>query len=474
MKRILIIFLALAYTFSYADAKEIKGTVKDTEGNAISGVVVSDGLLTTVTDSKGRFEIDPDQDSRFIFISTPAGYSSSTSAGNESYFMAIGRNAKKSYDFIVRKKEKDDTRHNLIAFADPQISEADELPQLEEQTKAMGEFVKSMDSDETFAICLGDLVGWDHRIYPGIKKAFDQVGIPMRIVMGNHDMTCWGNQFEGSAKDFEDAFGPAWYSFNVGKVHYVVLNNNFFIGRDWFYIGYLEQRQLRWLERDLSYVPAGSTVVVSVHIPTTLWESDREAFSYNDISEIMSNKKALYERLAPYKAIILSGHTHTSMNQIITPDLMEQNISGLCGAWWCGPYCIDGTPIGWKAIEFNGDKVTWQFKSSGKPLDHQMKVYVDDDEYKGYTVANIWDYDPMWKVEYFEDGVKVCDMERFKGYDPAAKNYYSPATGKFKREWVCAYPTWNMFRASLSPDAKVIEVRVTDRFGRVYRQEINR
>ena len=58
-------------------------------------------------------------------------------------------------------------------------------------------------------------------------------------------------------------YGPAYYSYNVGEVHYAVLNDNYYIGRDWYYIGYLEERQLAWLERDLSFVPAGTTVVVA-------------------------------------------------------------------------------------------------------------------------------------------------------------------------------------------------------------------
>jgi hypothetical protein len=78
-------------------------------------------------------------------------------------------------------------------------------------------------------------------------------------------------------------FGPAWYSFNVGKVHYIVINNNFFIGTDWYYIGYIDERQLQWLENDLKHVKKGSQVIVSLHIPTTLDKSDREGFNYGNI-----------------------------------------------------------------------------------------------------------------------------------------------------------------------------------------------
>ena len=69
--------------------------------------------------------------------------------------------------------------------------------------------------------------------------------------------------------------------------------------------------------------------------------------------------------------------------------------------------------------------------------------------------------------EYFEDGVKVCDMERFEGKDPLTLELYKDPSS-LKRSWVQAVLTQNLFRAAMSRDAKSREVRVTDRFGNVY------
>lgn len=471
MKNILISLLFLTAGVLAADAKNIKGTVKDLDGNGVAGVVVSDGLNTVQTDAKGRYTMDTDSESRYLFISTPAGYKSETLEGKTLYYQKLG--VARNYDFLVEKKDKDDTNHNIIVIADPQISEADEFPELEVHAKDIGAFVQTLDGDDTFGLCLGDIVGWNHALYPEYNKVMLHAGIQFRNVMGNHDMTNYGDRHEGSMKDYEDTFGPAWYSFNVGKVHYVVLNDNFFIGRDWYYIGYLDKRQLEWLANDLSYVPKGSTVIVSLHIPTTLSEADRNAFTYNDISEIMANKKGLYQLLSPYKTLILSGHMHTGNNQLISDNLMEHNVTGLCGAWWCGPVCCDGAPVGYKIYEIDGDDIRWQYKPSGLSLDHQFKFYVDAAQHEGYVVANVWDYDPLWKVEYFEDGVKVCDMERFKGQDPYAVECYKDPS-KLKRSWVWALPTENLFRAKHSPEAKCLEVRVTDRFGRVFSEKVSR
>jgi hypothetical protein len=269
-------------------------------------------------------------------------------------------------------------------------------------------------------------------------------------------------------RNYEDLFGPCWYSFNVGKIHYIVLNDNFFVGRDWYYIGYLDERQLRWLENDLSYIPKGSQIVVSMHIPTTLDKSDRDAFRTDIMLDNLCNKPALYKMLESYKTLILSGHMHTADYEQISDNITEINIAGLCGAWWCGEVCIDGSPAGYKVFDMDGNSIKWIYKGCGHPLEYQMKVYTNLPEYPGEVIANVWDYDPSWKVEYFEDGVKICDMERFKAQDPLAKELYKDPSS-LKRTWVYAAPTENMFRARRSPEAKSIEVRVTDRFGRIYK-----
>ena len=269
MKEIVVSILLLATAVGGVRAENIKGTVKTTEGRGLSGVVVSDGLNVVQTDDKGRFEMDIDQDSRFVFISTPAGYTSATLEGETLFYKRIGKKVK-SYDFVVGVNPKDDKNHNLIVIADPQISDRSELPELEKYAEDMAEYVKQMDGDFTLGLCLGDIVGWDHSIYPEYNRIMAKTELDYRYVIGNHDMTNWGRSHETSMTDFENMYGPCWYSFNVGEVHYIVLNDNFFVGRDWFYIGYIDERQLSWLEKDLSYVPKGSSVVVSMHIPTTL------------------------------------------------------------------------------------------------------------------------------------------------------------------------------------------------------------
>ena len=148
-------------------------------------------------------------------------------------------------------------------------------------------------------ICAGDITSGDHTFYTSYNEVMSATGIEFRNAMGNHDMKLWGRSHETSAAAFEAMYGPAYYSYNVGEVHYAVLNDNYYIGRDWYYIGYLEERQLAWLERDLSFVPAGTTVVVALHIPTAFAGKDEKLFDYPQAERSLCNHRALHRLLEP-------------------------------------------------------------------------------------------------------------------------------------------------------------------------------
>jgi 3',5'-cyclic AMP phosphodiesterase CpdA len=60
-------------------------------------------------------------------------------------------------------------------------------------------------------------------------------------------------------------FGPDYYSFTRGGVHFVGLNT-VDIDDLWYY-GHVDSVQVAWLERDLAQVPAGMPVVTFDHIP---------------------------------------------------------------------------------------------------------------------------------------------------------------------------------------------------------------
>lgn len=448
------------------------GTVR-CEGRAVPGVVVSDGDRCAVTDAEGRFTLPRNDRARFVFVSTPAGYASPSDGSVVRFYLPVDEE-RTSYDFTLQRNTLDDTRHGFVVTADPQIFARKEFRLLEEAAEDIRRTVQAAVADRRpmHGICVGDITSGDHAFYPEYNAVMDRAGIPFRNAMGNHDMKIWGRSFETSLAPYEAAYGPSYYSYNVGRVHYVVLNDNFFIGRDWYYIGYLEERQLLWLEEDLRQVAPGTTVVVALHIPTMYKDKQTRPFDYPSAKRSLCNYRALYDLLEPYNAHIVSGHMHTMENSDIRPGLYEHNVAALCGAWWQGPICTDGTPAGYAVFEIDGDSVAWYYKATGEPRDFQLKIYdaKDDPSFAGRIVANVWNCDPSWQVEMHADGGQPVPMERMTAVDPQARALYADPS-RLDHKWITVIPSDHYYAAPLPAGVRRVRVTARDRFGTVYQAE---
>ena len=471
MKKILLLLVAATQLAVLGAAeRSVKGRVA-CAGKGVANVVVTDGYNFAQTDDKGRYTLVASDDSRFVYLSVPAGYEVESLRSVPQFWLPIAEN-RSVYNFELRRKTQDDTHHGFIVVADPQIWARKEFPMLAE---AMDDIRTTVaDYDIPFhGMCCGDIISFDHTFYPIYNQTAERSGLTFFNTPGNHDMTLYGRTFETTLSKYEDIYGPSCYSFNVGKAHYVVLDDNFYIGRDYFYIGYIDERQFRWLERDLSYVPEGSTVFLMLHIPTTLSPSDRERFKYDNISHIATNARHLHKLLAPYDAHILSGHMHTTSNQIVTDRLYEHNIPALSGAWWQGTLCTDGTPRGYGVFEIDGDEVTWYYKSTDHPADHQLRVYYGATypQFEGQLVADIWASDPSWRVEAAFDEEAPQPMERFTTYDPAAQKMYAD-TSHLDHKYIYPSKADHFYRATIPAGARKAQITATDRFGRTYTQII--
>ena len=117
--------------------------------------------------------------------------------------------------------------------------------------------------------------------------------------------------------------------------------------------------------------------------------------------------------------------------------------------------------------------MTWYYKSAGYDRYYQMRVYGlgEDKDNPDYVVANIWNYDDKWKVELLEDGKKTCDMDKFTGYDPLARVLCADKN-KVKYDWISPIPNEHMFKAKPKDRTAKLQVRVYDRFGNKYVQDI--
>ncbi|MFV0592133.1 MAG: calcineurin-like phosphoesterase C-terminal domain-containing protein [Draconibacterium sp.] len=475
MKRnILLLSLLSLALYSSAVNFIIKGSVS-CNGKGIAGVPVTDGYSVCLTNNKGQYLLNADSKSRFVYISSPAGYMVETDNSVPRFFHALSSDSELNgkIDFQLKHAPTDDTKHGFIVWADPQVKTIDEAQQAKEVAGDVKKLLQKYDGVSFHGLGCGDIVADNPSLYDSIKNMLSPLQIPFYQAIGNHDLYYDSRSNEASRNVYESNFGPDYYSFNRGDIHYVVLNDVFYIGRDYFYIGYLPETQLSWLEKDLSFVEEGKTVVLVLHIPTALDEQDIKQFSYPNISKSLSNKKALYKILEPFNAHIISGHMHVSNNLVVSPTLFEHNVSSVCGAWWQGPFAQDGTPKGYAVFEADGPNLSWYFKSAGFDKGHQFNTYSIDEnpEQSGFITVNIWNWDPEWKVFWYENGEKMGEMEQYEGRDPATTKAYADKE-KLDYKWLTSANTKHMFRAKpQSPSAK-ITVEVIDRFGNVYKQNV--
>jgi hypothetical protein len=293
------------------------------------------------------------------------------------------------------------------------------------------------------------------------------MGIPFFQVVGNHDLDQESGTDEGSTDTFTRHFGPRYYSFNRGAVHYVILDDVFWHGTG--YMGYVGSDQLHWLENDLRLVEAGRPVVVACHIPVLGGRHGRLGQEHPSPTISVSNRRMLYRLLEPYQAHILTGHTHEN-EHVFEGGAHEQVIGAVCGGWWTGPICGDGTPNGYAVYEARGEQITWRYKSTGFDFDHQLRVYPPgaDPTAPEEIVANVWDWDPDWTVVWYENGDRRGEMARRVGTDPLSETLHRGDDLPPRRTWVDPYRIEHLFYAPASQDARDIRVEATDRFGRVY------
>lgn len=458
-----ILFSALAFAGNIT----VKGKVVS-NGKGVALVQVTDGTNIVETDKKGAFSMEVQSQNEYVYYTLPSGYESPIEKGIPVFFQKIDPDLKKQeFDFEIKKSEKSQLIHKFILWADPQVLELSEFDQLEEVVADVNKTIASFPQDiPVHAICAGDNVFDQLTFFDKYKQVISQIKVPFYHVIGNHDMDYNNRSNELSAKSYSAAFGPTHFSYNVGKIHYVVLKDVFYYGYSYRYIGYIDELQLQWLEKDLQFVKPGSTVVVSLHIPTIYGESENADSYSTTLSNSVMNCSALYKVLSPYKAHILAGHSHTQWFTQVAPNISEHVHAAACGAWWQGEICTDGSPKAYTVYEVNGDSLTWYFKGVNESKEEQFKLYKTgtDNKYPECFVANVYNYDPLWKVYWYENGIMKGEMTQYWGEDPDAAELYQPGKNK-KHSWLSVSETHHLFRARSENPNTTISVEVVDRFG---------
>lgn len=476
-----LLFVLLGFTFTLSantNPRQIQVNGKVIcNGKGISSVVVTDGISVVETDKNGGYSLATSSERKFVYYSLPSGYESPIQDGVPVFYTAIDTSKKvQQINFKLTACNLSQRKHAFIVMADPQIHDIEEFDLLKIVIDDVNKTVADLSSQmPVHAMSCGDNVFDQLQFFDQYKQVIAQTKLPFYQLVGNHDLDYNNRSNELSSRSYSDKFGPEYYSFNKGLIHYVVLKDVFYYGYSYRYLGYVDENQLRWLEKDLAKIKPGSSVVVALHIPTVYGESEKEDSFSTLLSNSVMNSTALYKILSPFKTHIMAGHSHTQWNTVLSPYLFEHTHAAACAAWWQGEICVDGTPKGYTVYIADGDSLSWYFKGVNLNKEEQFKIYPvgSDSLYPDCIIANVYNYDPAWTVKWFENGVLMGEMEQYWGEDPLAKSIYVPGKNK-KYSWLGVGETHHLFKAKIHNPGSVIKVQVTDRFGKLYEIAMSR
>lgn len=458
-----VFFLVWGLFVSPVTAETARGVVfHDANGNlkrddgerGLAKIGVSNGEAVVETDAEGRYEIEVSDDTilfvikpqgwrtaldkhhlpRFYYIHKPAGSPPSQFAG-----VAPTGDLPESVDFPLYP-QKEPNQFKAIMFGDPQPRNQREVDYIAHDVVA-----ELVGSDASFGVTLGDIMFDDLSLFGSESAAIALIGIPWYNVIGNHDINREAKEDRYSDETFERTYGPSYYSFDYGKVHFLVLDDV-----DWkqqengnnSYTGGLHKRQLDFIRNDLARVPEEKLVVLMMHIPLV------------DVG----NRSELYRLIEkrPY-TMSISGHTHTHEHRFITredgwqgaePHHHVINVT-VSGSWWGGkpdengiPHATtsDGVPNGYSIITFDGSKYRVRYKAARRPADYQMNIVVPDSvavaaAAQTELVANIFNATARAKVRFQIDDGEWIEMKNDARVDPLFAQLSAEDEKVEKRTW---------------------------------------
>ncbi len=510
----------------YAGEEEIEPAAGSTvygrvscEGTGLANVVVSDGVEVVKTDSKGVYQMKSKKHNGYVFVSTPSGYEPLTNGILPKFHATVNPNAltPELVNFQLKKVDGQEN-HRMLMLGDIHLAARND------DKKQFAEFVKDLNATvsatpvKVYALTLGDMT-WDlywldnkYSFKEYLADAAGIQGVMLYHTIGNHDHSMYYMGDFDTVKDYKENIGPTYYSFNIGKVHYVVLddvectNSTINLDRkDGAYVRAYDGRvvadELAWLRKDLASVPNGTPLVVTMHIPM-----------YNNKGQYgLKEASALAAVLKPYPEVHLyTAHTHTVYNkdELATDHLFEHNAGAICATWWWTGKLTpgvhigqDGSPGGYTVMDVTGTDFKWQYKATGKGTDYQFRTYdrnqihITKDAYcpkysgtdfkpsiwgtassANEVYINVWNWDPKWTVEVTEDGKSLPVSQLVSGeLDPL--HYIAYTTKRFNSNAATTFKTeknYHLFKVTASSATSTLDIKVTDRFGIVYTETMAR
>lgn len=440
-------------------------------GVGVENVVVSDGAEVTVTNEKGIYQLKSAKKWGYVFISVPSGYEVPSVGVLPQFHRALKNSADvvERADFKLEKVNGQDS-YKIFMLGDMHLANrTGDLGQFAQFTSDLTDYMTRHKGEKMYALTLGDMT-WDLYWYSNsyyfpqyLNTVNSQIkNLQIFHTMGNHDNDFQTRSDYDAAVKYVDQICPTYYSFNIGKVHYVVMDDIDCSSYDGStsrnYVKSLSAEQLDWLAKDLSHVAKTTPVVVAMHAqvfyPTT---------SGFKIDHDQVNTLRLFDILDGYTVRFVTGHTHKLFN--VTPDapivdghnFREYNSGSVCASWWWSGNLTpgihigtDGTPGGYGIWDVTGTDFQCLYKSTGWPEEYQFRSYdlnnvhfsmadvplMPSDisasvknAYMQYVNAypqnndnevliNIWNWNSDWTLSVVDENRKTLPYTEVWAYDP--------------------------------------------------------
>ena len=460
------------------------GFVGDTAGNPVEGVVVSDGFQCVATDAGGVYEMKRNAAAEYVYYSVPAEFKIRTGHdGYPDFYVRLDTSQQKiRQDFTLERLAGVERNFRLICIGDPQPAKAEEATRFEREAMVDVRRTATASAVPCYGVALGDITGEKPDLLAGVRRSLGTAGIPVFALPGNHDKYKVDDATPRDASYFRYTMGPVDYSFNRGDVHVVSMDNVIHSCKaSADYEGGFTAAQYAWLKQDLSFVPKDKMVILCVHIPfrggwgTNSAHADADKY-YDEVLDLLSQ----YEYAA-----IMSAHTHSNINYIHRKNGKEifEHVTGTtCGAWWRSTVCTEGTPIGFGLYRIDGNRMEeWAYRSVRHDEQFQIRLYRASDTFVGgakyrfkqtgadQIVANIWNWDPSWTVNVYENDVLSGQMTRNSDIDAWTVAYH---IGLLNNTDSYRKSSDHMFHYTLKNPAAAVRVEAIDRFGNKYEQTV--
>lgn len=484
-----------------ACAANISGVVfEDTNRNrkldpgeqGVPDVIVSNQQEVVSTDSRGRYRL-PAHDEMVVFITKPGGYEVPPDEHNLPQFYYIHQpqgspdqkypgvqptgELPEQLNFPVFKTSESDT-FRAVVFSDPQPRDHQEISYIRDDVIA-----ELVGIDAAFGLTLGDIMFDDLSLFHRQNEIFSTIGIPFYNAPGNHDMNYNAPDDRHALETYKSIFGPPYYAFEYGKVHFIVLDNIVWHNppeEDGYYVEALGQQQLNWLEEHLAQVSDEKLLVLAGHAPVVALDSVEVQVNIEDGGELF---RILRER---EKVLMLAGHYHLLERTLVDQrlgwkgDQPAEHITcaAVCGTWWGGsgdergiPIADqrDGVPNGYHIFQFRGTEYSQRFKPASRDADFQIRIsaprgFLSRQEISSSRImANVFNAGPHWEVEYQWDDSGFQPMNKVVTTDPYIERLFAEDPSYESRE---ARNSLHLWEAPLPENAPrgihTITVRATD------------